>query len=63
MGHVVRQAGVGHGGNDTYRVIVQGRSGHAAMPHLAVDPIYVGTSIVQQLQGLTARHKSPLRAG
>lgn len=51
------------GGNDTYRVIVQGRSGHAAMPHLAVDPIYVGTSIVQQLQGLTARHKSPLRAG
>ncbi|MGP5150476.1 M20/M25/M40 family metallo-hydrolase [Vreelandella alkaliphila] len=33
------------------------------MPHLAVDPIYVGASLVQQLQGLVGRHKSPLEAG
>ncbi|MDN6286353.1 MAG: M20 family metallopeptidase [Corynebacterium casei] len=51
------------GGSDTFKVTVQGRSGHAAMPHLAVDPIYVGSSIVQQLQGLVARNKSPLRSG
>lgn len=62
-GMLFAKPGSAMGGNDTYRVVVEGRSGHAAMPHLAVDPIYVGSSIVQQLQGLTARHKSPLRAG
>ncbi|WP_280570798.1 amidohydrolase [Chromohalobacter sp. 296-RDG] len=51
------------GGNDTYRVVIEGCSGHAAMPHLAVDPIYVGSSLVQHLQGLVGRHKSPLEAG
>lgn len=51
------------GGNDTYRVIIKGRSGHAAMPHLACDPVYVGSTLVQQLQGLVGRHKSPLEAG
>ncbi|QEM80589.1 M20 metallopeptidase family protein [Halomonas binhaiensis] len=62
-GLVFVKPGSAMGGNDTYRVIVHGRSGHAAMPHLAVDPIYVGASIVQQVQGLVGRHKSPLRAG
>jgi len=51
------------GGNDTYRVTIVGQSGHAAMPHLAIDPIYVGSCVVQQLQGLVGRHKSPLKAG
>lgn len=51
------------GGNDTYRVTIDGRSGHAAMPHLATDPIYVGACVIQQLQGLVGRHKSPLKAG
>nr|WP_300315163.1 amidohydrolase [Halomonas sp.] len=62
-GLVFVKPGSAMGGNDTYRVIVHGRSGHAAMPHLAVDPIYVGASIVQQVQGMVGRHKSPLRAG
>ncbi|ALM51299.1 M20 metallopeptidase family protein [Halomonas huangheensis] len=51
------------GGNDTWKVTIRGRSGHAAMPHLALDPIYIGACVVQQVQGLVGRHKSPLRAG
>lgn len=62
-GQLFVKSGSAMGGNDTYKVIIKGVSGHAAMPHLAVDPIYVGASLVQQLQGLVARHKSPLEAG
>lgn len=62
-GQVFVKPGPAMGGNDTFRLKISGRSGHAAMPHLAVDPIYVGASIVQQLQGLVGRHKSPLEAG
>lgn len=62
-GQLFVKPGPAMGGNDTYRVTLTGRSGHAAMPHLAVDPIYVGASLVQQLQGLVGRHKSPLEAG
>ncbi|TDB03225.1 M20 metallopeptidase family protein [Halomonas marinisediminis] len=62
-GQLFVKPGPAMGGNDTYRVTIDGRSGHAAMPHLAVDPIYVGASLVQQLQGLVGRNKSPLEAG
>ncbi|MBZ5487712.1 amidohydrolase [Halomonas aquamarina] len=62
-GQLFVKPGPAMGGNDTFRVTIQGVSGHAAMPHLAVDPIYVGASLVQQLQGLVARHKSPLESG
>lgn len=63
VGQLFVKPGPAMGGNDTYKVTITGVSGHAAMPHLAVDPIYVGASLVQQLQGLVGRHKSPLEAG
>ncbi|PRY62756.1 hippurate hydrolase [Vreelandella songnenensis] len=62
-GQLFVKPGPAMGGNDTFKVTIEGVSGHAAMPHLAVDPIYVGASLVQQLQGLVARHKSPLESG
>ncbi|AYF33742.1 amidohydrolase [Vreelandella alkaliphila] len=62
-GQLFVKPGPAMGGNDTYKITIEGISGHAAMPHLAVDPIYVGASLVQQLQGLVGRHKSPLEAG
>lgn len=62
-GQLFVKPGSAMGGNDTYKITVEGLSGHAAMPHLAVDPIYVGASLIQQLQGLVGRHKSPLEAG
>lgn len=62
-GQLFVKPGPAMGGNDTYKITIEGISGHAAMPHLAVDPIYVGASLIQQLQGLVGRHKSPLEAG
>ncbi len=51
------------GGNDTFDVVIKGKAGHSAMPHLANDPIYIAANIVQQTQGLVGRSKSPLKHG
>lgn len=51
------------GGNDSYELTIYGKAGHSAMPHLAIDPIYIGANIVQQAQGLVGRGKSPLKHG
>jgi hippurate hydrolase len=51
------------GSNDSYELTIYGKAGHSAMPHLAIDPIYIGANIVQQTQGLVGRGKSPLKHG
>jgi amidohydrolase len=45
---------------DEITIKVKGRGGHAAMPHLAVDPVYVGANIVTALQGIVSRNTDPL---
>ncbi|MBP6861417.1 MAG: amidohydrolase [Neisseriaceae bacterium] len=62
-GLLLLRAGPTMGGNDTYHVTIHGVSGHAAMPHLAVDPIYIAANIIQQTQGIVGRLKSPLQSG
>lgn len=62
-GAIFAKAGSTMGGNDTFYLTLQGRSGHSAMPHLAVDPIYLGAAVIMQLQGIVSRAKSPLKAG
>jgi amidohydrolase len=41
--------------DDTLRITVRGRGGHASMPHHAVDPIPVACEIVTALQALVTR--------
>jgi hippurate hydrolase len=45
---------------DDFEIIVHGRGGHAAIPHLAIDPIFVGAAIVQALQSIVSRGVDPL---
>ncbi len=45
-----------------FTVEVEGRGGHAAQPHLAVDPIAVGCALVGQLQTLVSRRTDPVKA-
>jgi len=45
-----------------FEIIVRGRGGHAAMPHITVDPIPIACSIVGQLQTLVSRGTDPLDA-
>lgn len=45
---------------DVFRLTVTGRGGHAAMPHLTVDPIVVGAKIVDAYQTIISRFNDPL---
>ncbi|WP_435735404.1 amidohydrolase [Cellulosimicrobium sp. PMB13] len=46
-------------GSATLRVTLRGRGGHAATPHLTVDPAVVAASVVMQLQTVVSRAASP----
>ncbi|KAL3908487.1 MAG: hypothetical protein SGARI_003038 [Bacillariaceae sp.] len=48
---------------ERFEILVAGVGGHAAMPHLTVDPIVTASSIVMNLQTLVSRNLSPLEAG
>jgi amidohydrolase len=48
--------------SDSFRIVVRGRGGHAAMPHLAVDPIVAAAHIVTAAQSLISRNTDPLQA-
>ena len=45
---------------DGFDLVITGRGGHAAYPHLTVDPIMVGAQIVSAWQTLASREVSPL---
>ncbi|GMA60656.1 N-acyl-L-amino acid amidohydrolase [Alicyclobacillus fastidiosus] len=45
---------------DTFYITILGRGGHAAQPHLNVDPIAIGAQVVTNLQHVASRLKDPL---
>ncbi|ODN65165.1 amidohydrolase [Burkholderia cenocepacia] len=46
--------------SDTVVIDVQGRGGHGAVPHRAIDPVVVCAQIVLALQTIVSRNVSPL---
>jgi len=46
---------------DGFEIVVRGRSGHAAHPHNAVDPIVAAANLVLQLQTVVSREVPPMR--
>ena len=40
---------------------IKGKSGHGAMPHHAVDPIYVASKVVDALQSIVSRETDPMK--
>ena len=45
---------------DTFKIVINGRGGHAAMPHQTVDSIAVGAQVVTNLQHVVSRNTDPL---
>lgn len=45
---------------DTFEVHVQGRGGHAAMPHLTADPLIAAVGIVTAMQTIVSRNHEPI---
>jgi amidohydrolase len=47
---------------DHLAIEIEGKGGHAARPHLAVDTILVGAQMINQLQSIVARNIDPLQS-
>jgi amidohydrolase len=54
--------GAGQAGSDAFDIVLHGRSGHAAHPYAAIDPILAASQLVQALQGIVAREVNPMAA-
>jgi amidohydrolase len=44
---------------DVFRIVIHGRQGHGAMPHLAIDPIVTASQVVLAFQTIRSRNLSP----
>jgi hippurate hydrolase len=46
--------------SDYATIVIEGKGGHGAMPHLAADPVVAAASIVMGLQSIVSRNVDPL---
>ncbi|MDD2882242.1 MAG: M20 family metallopeptidase [Rhodoferax sp.] len=49
--------------SNEFKITIQGKGGHAAMPHNALDPVPVACQLVQSFQTIISRVKKPIDAG
>ncbi len=47
-------------GQDTFNITIKGRGGHAAHPDMTIDPIYIGSLLIQAIQSIVSRFNSPV---
>ena len=47
---------------DEIRIRLQGRGGHAALPHLAIDPVVIAAHVITALQTIASRNANPVDA-
>lgn len=48
---------------ERFEILISGVGGHAAFPHLTIDPIVTASAIVMNLQTIVSRSISPLESG
>jgi amidohydrolase len=61
-GKIAVRAGPVLAATDEIRIEITGRGGHAALPHLSVDPVVVAAHVITALQTIASRNVSPLDA-
>jgi amidohydrolase len=62
LGTVMALDGPTMAGMDGFRVTIQGRGGHGALPHTTVDALLIAVECVSTLQTLVSREVDPLMA-
>ncbi|CAN5333607.1 amidohydrolase [soil metagenome] len=62
-GWIQTRDGVQLAGADAFKIVVTGKGGHGAQPHLTIDPIVAGMRIVSALQTIVSRNVDPILAG
>ncbi|MGF1683148.1 M20 aminoacylase family protein [Photobacterium minamisatsumaniensis] len=48
---------------DTFDIVIKGKGGHGAMPHLAADPVQAASLVVTALQSIVSRNIDPQQSG
>jgi amidohydrolase len=61
-GSMAVRAGPVMAATDEVEIIVRGTGGHAAFPHLAVDPVVAAAHVISALQTLASRNLDPVDA-
>jgi len=63
--HAVGDVALGEGlisaAEDSFRVKLIGKGGHAAYPHHTVDPVFMLTQVLNAIQGIVARRADPTK--
>ncbi|OJU91527.1 MAG: amidohydrolase [Burkholderiales bacterium 66-5] len=49
--------------SNEFRITITGKGGHAALPHLGVDPVPIACQMVQAFQTIISRNRKPIDAG
>jgi amidohydrolase len=62
QGKMAVRAGAMMAATDEIQITVRGKGGHAAMPHLTVDPVLLSAHIITALQSVPSRNIDPVDA-
>jgi hippurate hydrolase len=62
VGHFAIRPGPLMAATDQFTIEIDGHGGHAAKPNSTIDPIVVGTAVVQALQSIVSRNVDPLQS-
>jgi amidohydrolase len=62
-GRVGYRAGPFYAAADRFQITVHGKDGHAARPHMTVDPVVIASHIVTALQTIVSRELTPTDVG
>lgn len=63
LGTIDVKDGAASSNTDAYVIKIQGKGGHASQPENSIDPVIIGSIIVQKLQTIVSRMTSPQEAG
>ena len=60
IGSILYAPGPAMAGTGNFDILIEGRGGHAALPHHTVDPIVCASALVGELQGIVSRTVDPM---
>jgi len=60
VGQVSVAGGPVMAGGDLFEIVIQGKGGHAARPQAAIDPVTIGSEIVNAMQTVVSRSVNPM---
>jgi len=56
----IREGGI-MAATDEFQITIEGKGGHAAMPHKAIDPVMIAAQLIVALQTVVSRNVDPMR--